>query len=106
LAQVSAILAEHVANFADGAVAVVGGHLGDQRYSAWAVTFKGDLFVCSAGQFAGTALDGALDVVRRHVLGFGRGNGSPQARISFRITAAALGRHGYFFDQASEYLAA
>ena len=77
----------------------------DDGDAAGAVALKGDLFVADAFQLAGAALDGALDVVLRHVLGLGGQNGGAQPRIAVRI-AAALGGDGDFLDQAGEDLAA
>ena len=73
-----------MADFADRAVAIVGRYLDQDGDAARAVAFKRDLFVSDAGQLAGAALDGALDVVGRHVLGLGRGHRGAQARILFR----------------------
>ena len=77
-----------MADFADCAVAVVGEDVHDDGHAAGAVALEGDLFVAHAFQFAGTALDGALDVVLRHVLGLGCGNRRAKARVAVRIAAA------------------
>ena len=90
-------------NLADGAVAVVRGNLHQYGHAARAIAFKGDLFVGHAGQLAGTALDSAFDVICRHVFGLGRSHSPAQTRVLFGI-ATRFGRHGDFFDQASENL--
>src|SRR6266853_516291 len=104
--QVPAALGEGVADLADGAVAIVRGHLHQQRHAARAVTFKSDFFVVDALKFASTALDGALDVVGRHVLRLGSSDSPAQSRITFNVASATLGGHGNFFNQTGEYLAA
>ena len=86
---VAAVLAEGVADFADRAIAVIGGDFDQDGHAAGAVAFEGDLFVGNARQLAGTALDGALDVVGGHVLGLSRGHGGAQPGILFRIAAAS-----------------
>ena len=88
LAEVAAVLRERVAHLADGAVLVVGERLDHDRGAAGAVGLVGDLVVGDAGQLAGAALDGALDVVGGHVLGFRRGDGGAQARVLVDVTTA------------------
>ena len=70
LAQVSAVLGEHVPDFADGAVAIVGGHHHQHGGAAGSITFERDFIDLAAFQFAGAAHDGALDVVGGHAGGF------------------------------------
>ena len=55
-----------MADFADCAIAVVGEGVHDDGHAAGAVALEGDFFVANAFQFAGTTLDGPLDVVLRH----------------------------------------
>src|SRR5215472_12540166 len=102
--QVSAVLREGVANLADGAVAVIGGDFYQDRNASWAIALKCDFFVGNARQLARTALDGALDVISRHVFGLRCSYCGTQARVFVRI-AAALRRHGDFFDHSGENLA-
>ena len=80
-------------------------HIHDDRHAARAVALEGDLFVVHAFQFAGAALDGALDVVLRHVLRLGGGHGRAQAGVAVRV-AATLGGYGDFLKETREYLAA
>src|SRR5208283_4603996 len=56
---VAVVLAEDVPDFADRAIAVIGGDLGKQSDSARAVALEHEFFVGKAGKFAGAALDGA-----------------------------------------------
>ena len=105
LAEVAATLCEGVANFADRAVAVVGGAVHDDGNAAGPVAFEGDFFVGGAGELTGAALDGALDVVVGHVLGLGGSDGAAQARIAVGITAR-LGGDADFLDELRENLAA
>ena len=95
-----------MADFADGAIFVVGEDFDDDGYAAGAVALVGDLLVGDAFEFAGAALDGALDVVGGHVLGFGGGDGSAEAGVAVGISSALLGGDGDFLDEAGEDLAA
>ena len=95
-----------MANFADGAVAVVGVDFGENGNSAWTVAFEHELFIGSAGKLARAALDGALDVVGRHVLALGGEDGGAQTRISVGIAATVFGGNADFLDQARKNLAA
>src|SRR6185369_1689872 len=101
----AAVFAEGVTDFADRAIAVVGRDFDEDGDAARAVAFEGDLFVAHSRQFAGTALDGLLDVVARHVFSLGGSDRGPQAGILVRITAALCG-HGDFLDKTGEDLAA
>src|SRR5258706_963981 len=103
---VAAVLAEHVAYFADRAVAVVGADFHQHRYAARAVALEREFLVVHAGQLPGAALGSALDVVGWHVLCLGCSDSSPKPRISIRIAASRLRRHGNFLDQTGENLAA
>src|SRR5260370_41877710 len=85
---VAAVFAKHVPDFADRAVAVVGTNLNQDSRAAWAIAFEREFLVVYPGQFAGAALSSALDVVGRHVLGFGRRDGGAQTPISIRIAAS------------------
>jgi hypothetical protein len=82
LAEVAAALREGVANFADRAIAVVGGAVNDDGDAAGTVALEGNFFVGGAGELTGAALDGALDVVVGHVLSLGGGDGAAQARVA------------------------
>ena len=93
-------------DLADRAVAIVGVNVEQQRHAAGTVPFQGKFFVSCTRQFSSAALDGPLDVVGRHVLGFGCGDGAAQARIRIGIPTAILGGNADFLDQAGENLAA
>jgi len=73
---------------------------------AGAVALKRKFFKIDARQFAGTALDGALDIVLRHVFRLGRENRSAQARIGIRIAPAVIGGNADFLNKAGKNLAA
>ena len=105
LAQVAAVFGEDMADLADGAVAVVGGHVDQHGGAARAVAFEHDFLDLPAFQFAGAAHDGLLDVVGRHADGFGGEDGGAQARIGVRIAAAAGGDRD-FLDDARKTLSA
>jgi hypothetical protein len=59
-------------------------HVDNDGHAAGAVALEGDLFVADAFQLAGAALDGALDVVLRHVFRLG-------ARTAVRSRALVSG---------------
>ena len=102
---VAAVLAEGMSDFADGAVAIVGADVDQYRSASGTVSLERELFVVDAGEFAGTTLNGALDVVGRHVLGLRIRDGLAQAGVLIHV-AAILRRDGDFLDQARENLAA
>ena len=81
-----------MADFADGAIFVVGEDFDDDGDAAGAVALVGDLLVGDAFEFAGAALDGALDVVGGHVFGFGGGDGSAEAGVAVGVSSAAAWR--------------
>ena len=103
LAHVAAVLGEDMADFADRAVAVIGGDVDQDGGAAGPVAFEHDFVDLAAFQFAGAAHDGLLDVVGGHADGFGGQDGGAQARIPVRIAAAA-GGDGDFLDDARERL--
>src|SRR4029077_13791530 len=77
---VAAVFPEDVTNLADGAVAIVGIDVQQNGDATGTVALQCEFFVGGAGEFAGTPLDGPLDVVGRHVFGLGCQNGTAQAR--------------------------
>ena len=89
LAQVAAVLGEHVADFADGAIAIVGGHQHQNGGAARPVAFEHDFVDLAAFQFAGAAHDGALDVVGGHADRLGGDDGRAKPGIHVRVAAAA-----------------
>ncbi len=105
LAHVAAVLGEHVADIADGAVAVVGGDVDQDGGAARPVAFEHDFVDLAAFQFAGAAHDGLLDVVGRHTDGFGGQDGGAQTGVPVGIAAAARGDHD-FLDNARERFSA
>src|SRR5215472_10348700 len=102
---VAAVLAEDVTDFADRAVAIVGVDLRQQGDTAGTVAFQYEFFVDGTGQFTGSTLDGALDVVGRHILRLRGRDGGAQAGIGIGISPAVLGGNRDFLDKASENLA-
>ena len=83
-AEVAAVPAEGVADLGDRAVGVVGRGLDEDRGAARAVSLVGHLLVFAALELAGALLDGAVDVVVRHVHRLGRVDRGAQARIARR----------------------
>src|SRR5207244_9970697 len=100
---VATILAERVTNLADSAIAIVGIDVKQNRNSAGTIALERKFFVIYPGQFAGTTLDGPLDVIGGHVLGLGCGDRGAQSRISVGI-AAILRSNADFLDQAGKNL--
>jgi hypothetical protein len=93
-----------VADFADRAVAVVGGDVDHDGDAAGSVTFENHFFDLPAFEFSGAALDGALDVVGGHADCLGRQDGGSQARVGVGIAATAGSNHD-LLDDAGEHLA-
>src|SRR5690348_12342156 len=91
-------------DFADGAVAVVGIDVQQDRDAAGAIAFQRELLVSCARKFASAALYGALDVIRRHILSLGGNNSPAQAGIGVWIAAAILRGNADFFDQPGKNL--
>src|SRR5687767_4811643 len=95
-AEITTVLAECVAHLSYGTGAVVGKTIDHDRGAADAVAFIADLFVIHAVQFANTALDGALDIIFRHI-GFLRLiDGQAQAWVHAWITPTQAGSDGDF----------
>ncbi len=102
-AEVAGVFGEDGADRAAGAVAVVGQGFDDDGDAAGAVTFVADfLKVLAIG--ASGLLDGALDVVFRHVLGARVLDGEAQARVHFRVGRAGFGGDGDFAGELGEQL--
>ena len=93
----------HVGNGAD---AVVGETIDDDRRAVDAVALVPNLLVAHAFELTGSALDCALDGVLGHVVVHRLVDGEAQARIGRNVAAAQLGGNGDFPDQAGEDLAA
>ena len=105
LGEVAAVLGEIRAHVGGGAVAVVGHGFDDDGRAAGPVALVADLLV-GLGVAALRLLDGALDIVLRHVLGAGGQDGGAQARVHGRIRQAHLGRHRDLARQLAEQLGA
>ena len=91
-------------HLADRPVLVVGQRLDDQRGAARTVRLVVDLFVGHARQLAGAALDGALDVVGRHVDRFRLRHHRTEPRITVDVAPAGASRHRQLLDDAREDL--
>ena len=105
-AEVAPVLAEHVADLADGAVAVVGDRLDDHRGAAGAVALVGDFLVADARFLTRAATDRSRDVVVGHVRRLGIGDDGAEPRVHPGVAAADAGGDGQFLDDAREDLAA
>jgi len=100
-AEVAAVFREQVADLADGAVAVIGGNLHDDRGATGAVALEGDFVDLAAFQLTGAAHDGAFDVVGRHRDRLGGGNGGAESGVAVGVAAAA-GGDGDLLDETGE----
>ena len=103
LGQMAAMLGEGGAHLAGGAVAVVGQHLDNDRDAAGTVTFVAD-FVIAFGVAALRLLDGAIDIVLRHVLGARCKHSCAQPRVHRGVRQAKLGGHRDFARELAEQL--
>ena len=100
-AEIAAGLGEEGADVGGGAVAVIRQRLDDHGDAAGTVALVADLVVALAVA-AGRLLDGALDIVLRHVLLARRDDGRAQPRIHGRVRGSELGRHRDFPRQLAE----
>ena len=105
-AEIAVVLGESMPHVRHGARLVVGHAVDDHGRTGNAVTFVADFLVVDAFEVAGAALDRALDVVLRHVVGVGLVDRQPQTRVGPRIAAAHARRDGDFLDEAGKNLAA
>ena len=69
-------------------LAFVGDGINDDRNAAGRIAFIGDLLVGHVGQFTARLLDGALNIVIRHIVGFRLGNDVAQLAVGFGVCAA------------------
>ncbi len=90
-AQTAAAFLEDFADFAGGAVAVVGEDVEHDRHTVRAVPFVDDLFITDAFEFAATFLDGVLDRVLGHVRRFGFVDRVAQREVGIGIAPTVLG---------------
>src|SRR5207247_3919909 len=90
-AEIAAVTLEGVANLGDGAFGVIGGGFDEQGRAAGPVRLVCDLVVRHALELARSLLDGALDVVERHVLGFGGVDGGAEPGVDGGVATAMLG---------------
>src|SRR4030095_3346324 len=90
----------------DRPISIVGDDFGNQSNSGGTVSFIKNLFKLPTFEFAGPFHDRALDVVCRHVQGFGIGNRLSQSRGAFRIPAANSGGNGDFLNELRKGAAA
>src|SRR5262249_55282577 len=90
-AHLAAAAFEDFADFAGGAVAVVGEHVHQDGHAARAVAFVGDLPEGHAFAFAGAAFDGPFDVFLGHADLPRLVDGVAQLQIHFRVAAAVTG---------------
>ena len=95
-----------MADLADRAVAVIGGHVNQDGDAAGSVALEHHFLDLAALEFAGAALYGALDVVGGHAGRLGRQDGGAQPGIGVGIAAAAAGSDHDLLDNTGKRLAA
>jgi len=79
------------------AIAVFGHAFDDYSHAVGAITFVHDLFVYVAiFAVAGAALDGAFDVIFRHVLSASFFNSNAEPGVAVRVAAAFARSHNDF----------
>ena len=105
-AEVAAVFAERMAHLGDGAHAVVGHGVDDDRRAADAIALVADFLVAHAFEVAGRLVDILLDGIGRHVGRLGLFDRQPQARIHAKVAAALARRDRDLADHAGPDLAA
>src|SRR6266567_5154520 len=93
-----------MADFRERSVLVVRRDFEHQGHATGAVPLINGFFEGRAGELAGALLEGALDVVGRHVLGLRSQDRGAQPRIRVGITAGNAGRNRNFLDELGEDL--
>ena len=106
LAERTAGLGKGGADFAGGAVAVVGQRLDDDSGAARPIAFIADLVKSGVGLAAGAAADRAIDGVLGHVGLARRQHRGAQARVCRRIGQPGAGRRRQFPDDLGKDLGA
>ena len=99
--KVSAVFGEVRTDISDSTHVVVGSGLNEDSDTVRAVTFVVDLLV-AFGRLIGSFLNGAIDIVLRHVLAFALLNEHAQPRVTIRIGSAFASSNSDFFTQFSE----
>ena len=106
LGEVAAAGVEGGPDFLGGARLVVRGAGHDEGHAARAVALVGDLLEHDPRQLAGALLDGAVDVVGRHVGLAGLEDQRAQPGVAVEVAAAGLGGHRDVAREPGENLAA
>src|SRR5690606_40201852 len=88
------------------ASAIVGHAVDQHRRAARTIACVAGFFVVGAVRSARPALNGALDVVLRHVGGRGLVPGQAETRVGVRVGAAGASRYGDFTNDLGPELAA
>ena len=96
---------ENLPNLCNGSVTIVRGCLHKQRNATGAIALVVDLFINDPGKLARSPLDGTLDVVSRHVLGFCSCDRSAQPWIRFAVRTSLFGSDCDLLNQSREHLA-
>src|SRR5690606_29408422 len=105
-AELPAVLVEELADLGGRAVAVVGHHLEEEERPRGADALVEELFVRDALELARALLDGAGDVLARHVRVARGVEGATEPRVTVGVAAAEPRRDRDLLDDLREDLAA
>ena len=95
---------DDVPNVGGGTVAVVRVGVGEHRHAARRKNLVSQLLVMGVVVVAGGALDGAVDIIRRHVGAAALEQDHPQARVQVRLRTADPDRNANLTGQLGEHL--
>src|SRR3954466_4906967 len=98
------MLGEGLSQIGNRAVLILGVALNDNCCSARSATLIGELFIIGAFDLAGTALDGALDVVNRHGDRSSLFHRHPKPRVHSGVATARSRRHNDLATDLGELL--
>ena len=105
LSEIAAVLRKAMADFADRAVAIIGGDFNQHGGAAGPIAFEHDFVDLPSLQLAGAAHDGLLDVIGGHADAFGGQDGGAQTGIGIRIAPIAGGDHNFLDDARKRFSA-
>src|SRR5918995_3235089 len=91
--QIATVSAEGMANFRHGPIGIVGGGFDEDGRTAGTVPLVGQLLVDAPLQLTSALLDGAVDILPRHVDRVGGIDRGSQARVAAGVSAPAPGSY-------------
>src|SRR5690554_2281581 len=105
-AQIAVMLGEHMPNFGDDAVSIIGRAGQKDRHAAGAITLIIKGFIGDAFELAGALFNRTLNRILGHIGGFGLVDIHAHFVIGVEVPAAAARRRGDLLDQCAEDFAA